>query len=34
MFHVQPGVVDTDMNKEAGGVEAIGFSDDGTCTRL
>ncbi|KAK5949015.1 hypothetical protein OHC33_009936 [Knufia fluminis] len=30
VFHVQPGVVDTDMNKEAGGVEAIGFSDDAT----
>ena len=29
VFHVQPGVVDTDMNKEAGGVDAMGFSDDG-----
>lgn len=29
VFHVQPGVVDTDMNKEAGGVAAVGFSDDG-----
>ena len=29
VFHVQPGVVDTDMNREAGGVEAVGFSDDG-----
>ncbi|KAF2691754.1 oxidoreductase [Lentithecium fluviatile CBS 122367] len=27
IFHVQPGVVATDMNKEAGGVEAIGFED-------
>ncbi|ATY61653.1 short chain dehydrogenase reductase, partial [Cordyceps militaris] len=27
VFHVQPGVVDTDMNKEAGGVEAVGFED-------
>ena len=29
VFHVQPGVVDTDMNKEAGGVDAVGFVDDG-----
>lgn len=29
IFHVQPGVVDTDMNKAAGGVAAIGFADDG-----
>jgi NAD(P)-dependent dehydrogenase (short-subunit alcohol dehydrogenase family) len=29
VFHIQPGVVDTAMNKEAGGIEAIGFSDDG-----
>ncbi|KAG4441698.1 hypothetical protein IFR05_002832 [Cadophora sp. M221] len=28
VFHVQPGVVDTDMNKEAGGVAAVGFEDD------
>ncbi|KAL6863050.1 hypothetical protein ACO1O0_003294 [Amphichorda felina] len=27
VFHVQPGVVDTDMNREAGGVKAIGFED-------
>jgi hypothetical protein len=27
---VQPGVVDTDMNKEAGGVKAVGFEDHGT----
>ncbi|EXJ89797.1 hypothetical protein A1O3_02864 [Capronia epimyces CBS 606.96] len=27
VFHIQPGVVDTDMNKEAGGVAAVGFSD-------
>ncbi|KAJ3485663.1 hypothetical protein NLG97_g6763 [Lecanicillium saksenae] len=27
VFHVQPGVVDTDMNKEAGGVKAIGIED-------
>lgn len=30
VFHIQPGVVDTDMNKQAGGVAAMGFSDDGT----
>lgn len=29
VFHIQPGVVDTDMNKEAGGVKAMGFADDG-----
>jgi NAD(P)-dependent dehydrogenase (short-subunit alcohol dehydrogenase family) len=29
IFHLQPGVVDTDMNKEAGGVKAMGFSDHG-----
>jgi NAD(P)-dependent dehydrogenase (short-subunit alcohol dehydrogenase family) len=29
VFHLQPGVVDTAMNKEAGGIDAIGFSDDG-----
>lgn len=29
VFHIQPGVVDTDMNKEAGGVAAIGYEDDG-----
>lgn len=29
IFHIQPGIVDTAMNKEAGGIEAIGFSDDG-----
>lgn len=30
VFHIQPGIVDTDMNKAAGGVAATGFSDDGT----
>lgn len=30
VFHVQPGIVDTAMNKEAGGVDAVGFADDGT----
>lgn len=29
VFHVQPGIVDTAMNKEVGGVAAIGFADDG-----
>jgi NAD(P)-dependent dehydrogenase (short-subunit alcohol dehydrogenase family) len=29
VFHVQPGVVDTDMNKEAGGVKATGLEDHG-----
>jgi NAD(P)-dependent dehydrogenase (short-subunit alcohol dehydrogenase family) len=29
VFHIQPGVVDTAMNKEAGGIDAVGFSDDG-----
>jgi NAD(P)-dependent dehydrogenase (short-subunit alcohol dehydrogenase family) len=27
VFHIQPGVVDTAMNKEAGGVKAIGIED-------
>ncbi|KAJ5776437.1 Glucose/ribitol dehydrogenase [Penicillium nucicola] len=27
IFHIQPGIVDTDMNKEAGGIEAIGIED-------
>ena len=29
IFHIQPGIVDTDMNKEAGGVAAAGFEDHG-----
>ena len=29
IFHVQPGVVDTAMNREAGGIDAVGFQDDG-----
>lgn len=29
VFHIQPGVVDTDMNREAGGVAAVGSADDG-----
>jgi NAD(P)-dependent dehydrogenase (short-subunit alcohol dehydrogenase family) len=31
VFHIQPGVVATAMNKEAGGIEAVGFEDDGKC---
>lgn len=31
VFHLQPGVVDTAMNMEAGGVKAMGFEDDGKC---
>lgn len=29
IYHIQPGIVNTAMNKEAGGVEAVGFEDDG-----
>jgi NAD(P)-dependent dehydrogenase (short-subunit alcohol dehydrogenase family) len=29
VFHLQPGVVDTEMNREAGGVKAVGFEDHG-----
>jgi len=29
VFHIQPGVVDTEMNREAGGVKAVGFEDNG-----
>lgn len=29
IFHIQPGVVKTDMNREAGGADAMRFSDDG-----
>lgn len=29
VFHVQPGLVATDMNKEGGGIDALGFEDDG-----
>ncbi|KUJ15934.1 putative oxidoreductase [Mollisia scopiformis] len=28
VFHVQPGVVDTDMNRESGGIKAVGFEDN------
>ncbi|KAL3468538.1 hypothetical protein BJX64DRAFT_282703 [Aspergillus heterothallicus] len=27
VYHIQPGVVNTDMNREAGGVKAMGFED-------
>ena len=29
VFHIQPGVVDTDMNRGVGGVKAVGHADDG-----
>ncbi|PMD16194.1 hypothetical protein NA56DRAFT_692746 [Hyaloscypha hepaticicola] len=29
VFHLQPGIVDTALNKEGGGVDAFGFEDDG-----
>jgi NAD(P)-dependent dehydrogenase (short-subunit alcohol dehydrogenase family) len=29
VFHVQPGVVDTAMNRESGGTGALGHADDG-----
>lgn len=29
VFHIQPGVVVTDMNRESGGADAVGHSDDG-----
>ena len=31
VFHVQPGVIDTAMNREAGGIKSIGFADDSKC---
>lgn len=31
VFHVQPGVVDTEMNRQAGGVKALGYEDHGQC---
>jgi len=33
VFHTQPGVVDTDINKEVGGVAALGQEDHGTWTQ-
>lgn len=29
VYHLHPGVVDTEMNRRAGGARAMGFSDDG-----
>jgi NAD(P)-dependent dehydrogenase (short-subunit alcohol dehydrogenase family) len=29
VYHIQPGVVDTDMNKAVGGTKAIGYEDKG-----
>lgn len=29
VYHIQPGVVDTDMNRSVGGVAAMGFEDHG-----
>jgi NAD(P)-dependent dehydrogenase (short-subunit alcohol dehydrogenase family) len=29
VFHTQPGVIDTDLNKQVGGAAAFGFEDDG-----
>jgi NAD(P)-dependent dehydrogenase (short-subunit alcohol dehydrogenase family) len=31
IFHIQPGVVDTAMNRENGGIEAVGCEDHGEC---
>jgi NAD(P)-dependent dehydrogenase (short-subunit alcohol dehydrogenase family) len=31
VYHVQPGVVDSEMNRSAGGVKAMGFEDHGEC---
>lgn len=28
IFHIQPGIIDTAMNREAGGIAAIGFEDN------
>ena len=28
VYHIQPGVIDTAMNREAGGIEVFGFQDD------
>ncbi|KEF52702.1 uncharacterized protein A1O9_11119 [Exophiala aquamarina CBS 119918] len=33
VFHVQPGIVDTAMNREAGGIKAAGLEDNGKRTR-
>lgn len=34
IFHVQPGVVDTAMSREAGGVKTVGVEDHGRWTRI
>lgn len=36
VFHTQPGIVDTEMNRSVGGVDAAGFADDGEwkCQKL
>lgn len=31
IFHIQPGVVNTAMNREAGGIRAVGSEDHGRC---
>lgn len=33
VFHIQPGVVDTEMNRAAGGVKAMGYEDHGMLKR-
>lgn len=34
VFHIQPGVVDTEMNRAVGGVKAVGYEDHGMLDRL
>lgn len=34
IFHVQPGVVNTAMNREAGGIDAVGCEDNGRSNTL
>ena len=29
VFHTQPGVIATEMNREAGGIDTVGIEDDG-----
>jgi NAD(P)-dependent dehydrogenase (short-subunit alcohol dehydrogenase family) len=33
VFHIQPGIVDTEMNRATGGVKAVGYEDHGTLKR-
>jgi NAD(P)-dependent dehydrogenase (short-subunit alcohol dehydrogenase family) len=33
VYHIHPGVVDTDMNRAVGGVKAIGYEDKGKCCK-